>query len=196
MSCLYVVRCNFSDPAASAGWQRWYSGEKQDWLLSRPGFLAGQRFSALRCTDGVEFVALYALDSPAALETPEYRSGWGWGRWRPYIADWSRNFFEGIDPGVFLTADAEFLRAGFVGPAGDADAAAAAYPELNWVRAQPGLDASLSALGLARTANDVARGPAPGPGIAQGLFRPVSPARYSTVGVQDRRSGRVRGEPR
>jgi len=178
MSCLYVVRCNFSKPEASAAWQHWYSGEKQDWLLSRPGFLAGQRFAAQRCTDGVEFAALYALETPAALETPEYRSGWGWGPWRPYIADWSRNLFEGIDPAAFLTAEAGYLHAVFVDPSGDADAAASAYPGLTWARARGGLDGSLSALGLARVARQPSHGPAPGPGIAAGLFRPASPPRY------------------
>ncbi|CAI7978340.1 conserved hypothetical protein [Frankia sp. Hr75.2] len=172
MSCLYVVRCNFSDPAQCDAWQRWYSGEKQDWLLSRPGFLAGQRFAAVRSTDGVEFLALYALESPDALKTPEYNSGWGWGAWRPYIIDWSRNLFDGVEPETFLTKEDELLRAVFVTSSEAVDT----NPDLQWTRVQPGLDGSLVALGLGRTTGE----PTATEGTEEGLFRPASRARYSS----------------
>ncbi|WP_067670903.1 hypothetical protein [Nocardia miyunensis] len=179
MTCLYTVRCNFSNPAVLADWEHWYSGEKQDWLLSRPGFIAGQRFSAVSATDGVTYLALYALDSPEALTTPEYLSGWGWAGYRPYIVDWSRNFFEGVDPEVFLTVDDELLRVVFVERSGHADAAAETSPGLTWVGALPGLDGSLDALGLAAVAEAASIDGERPKGIEQGVFRPASPARYA-----------------
>lgn len=182
MGCLYVVRCNFSDPDALAGWEHWYSGEKQDWLLSRPGFIAGQRFSAVSAGDGVDYLALYALESPAALETPEYRSGWGWGEWRPYIVDWSRNFFDGVDPEDFLTEETERLQALFVDPSADAGATSAAHPDLTWAQALPGLDGTLAALGLARRPATGATVSTVGPGVTASVFRAASPARHADSG--------------
>ncbi|MCL3819382.1 hypothetical protein [Aeromicrobium wangtongii] len=183
MTFLYVVRCNFSDDASRAEWEEWYSTEKQDWLLSRPGFLAGQRFAAVDSTDGIGYLALYALDSPAALTTPEYSSGWGWGDYRPFIVDWTRNLYEGIGPETFLTGDDELLEVVVLGIDADTDAAVAARSDLAWSLSDGALDGSASALGVAkRSATAHATEPVlVAAGWAAGLFRPVSPARYSDL---------------
>lgn len=179
MSCLYVVRCDFSDAESLAAWQEWYSGEKQDWLLSRPGFLAGQRFEAIRVTDGIRFLAAYALRSADALRTPEYTSGWGWGDWRPFIANWSRDVLSGIAAPDFLTPDDELLHAVFAGPHADRSAARAARPGLSWASAT-GLDGSVCAIGLGRrAAAGDGSGAALPEGVHEGIFRPASPARFS-----------------
>lgn len=180
MSTLYMVRCNFDDPEKTAAWEEWYSGEKQDWLLSRPLFRAGQRFGAASSSDGVTFTALYTIDSPDALQTPEYQSGWGWLGWKPNIVDWTRNFFEGVDPETYLTAPGERLMLVFVDRGVDPAAAQEKFSELTWTQAIPGLDRALSAVGIGKSKRDQQVSVSTDlDGVNVGIFDPASPARYA-----------------
>jgi hypothetical protein len=180
MTILYLVRCNYADPESEAAWNAWYSGDKQDWLLSRPGFLAGQRFEAVRASDGVRYAALYTIESAGALQTPEYQSGWGWGDWRPNIIDWSRGFFDGVRPADYLTTlRDQRLRMVFVARTADETLARAAFPAATWLSADGGLDEALRAVGLERVDGDAGAMAPIADGIEMGIFAPASPPRTS-----------------
>jgi len=95
MAVAYVVRCNFSRPDLETYWNEWYSGPKLRQMLAKPMFLTGQRF-AREAGDGRIYLAFWTLESPAAFETHEYKSDWGFFEWKPYITDWSRDLFSPI----------------------------------------------------------------------------------------------------
>jgi hypothetical protein len=96
MVFVYIVRCNFTEPAREQAWNDWYSGPKIAQMLAKPHFRTCQRF---RRTSGRgrNYLALWTLQSPDAFNTAEYRSDWGFFDWSPYIADWSRDLFDGGD---------------------------------------------------------------------------------------------------
>jgi hypothetical protein len=90
----YIVRCNFTDPAREQAWNDWYSGPKIAQMLAKPHFRSCQRFR-LASGHGRNYLALWTLQSPEAFNTAEYRSDWGFFDWERYIADWSRDLFDG-----------------------------------------------------------------------------------------------------
>jgi hypothetical protein len=51
------------------------------------GILAAARY---RNAESLEYMALYDLIGPEALETPGYAAASGWGGWASYIQNWSR----------------------------------------------------------------------------------------------------------
>lgn len=59
-------------PEDEAEFTRWYDREHIPELLALPGFLSARRFEAVG--DGIRFLAIYELESAAALETKEYRA--------------------------------------------------------------------------------------------------------------------------
>jgi hypothetical protein len=65
-------------------------------MLSQPHFLTCQRFRRSEGT-GRDYLALWTLQSPEALKTPQYTAQWGFADWAPYITDWSRDLFDGGD---------------------------------------------------------------------------------------------------
>jgi hypothetical protein len=91
---VYIVRCNFTDPAKEQAWNAWYSGPKIEQMLAKPHFRTCQRFRLASGT-GRNYLALWTLQSPEAFETAGYRSQWGFSEWTPYITDWSRDLFDG-----------------------------------------------------------------------------------------------------
>jgi hypothetical protein len=94
MVCLYVVRCNFTEPTREPAWNAWYSGPKIEQMLGQPHFLTCQRFR-LAAGRGRDYLALWTVESPQALATPQYTAQWGFADWAPYITDWSRDLFDG-----------------------------------------------------------------------------------------------------
>jgi hypothetical protein len=93
MTFVYIVRCNFTAPDQEAAWNAWYSGPKIAQMLANPGFLSCQRFHRTSGT-GRDYLALWTLQTPEALTTPEYKAQWGFSEWTPLIADWSRDLFD------------------------------------------------------------------------------------------------------
>lgn len=176
MTLLYAVRCNFGDEARRAAWETWYSGPKQDWMLGAPGIVAGQRFEADAVTDAARYLALYAVESPAAFDTDYYRAGWGWAEWQPSITDWSRNLFDGVGD-AFLTGTGQRLHVVFVASATDLGKVAGRHPDLRWAPAV-GLDRTYSGFGVGFV--DPGAGLVGAvPGTVEGIFRPISPPRRS-----------------
>jgi hypothetical protein len=94
MVFVYIVRCNFTEPAKEQAWNDWYSGPKIALMLRKPHFRTCQRFRRVS-GQGRDYLALWTLRSPDAFNTAEYRSDWGFFEWQPYIADWSRDLFDG-----------------------------------------------------------------------------------------------------
>ena len=94
MVFVYMVRCNFADPAKEQAWNDWYGGPKIGQMLSLPYFRTCQRF---RRADGVgrDYLALWTVLKPEAMTTAEYRGQWGFSEWEPYITHWSRDLFDG-----------------------------------------------------------------------------------------------------
>ena len=96
MAFVYIVRCNFTEPAREQAWNDWYSGPKIAQMLAKPHFRTCQRFCRISGR-GRNYLALWTLRSPEAFNTTEYRTDWGFFDWSPYISDWSRDLFDGGD---------------------------------------------------------------------------------------------------
>jgi hypothetical protein len=100
MTFVYIVRCNFNEPAKEQAWNDWYSGPKIAQMLAKPHFRTCQRFHLASGT-GRNYLALWTLRSPDAFESKEYTTDWGFFDWSPYIVDWSRDLFDGGDTPEF-----------------------------------------------------------------------------------------------
>ena len=96
MAFVYIVRCNFTEPAKEQAWNAWYSGPKIAQMLAKPHFRSCQRFKRASGA-GRNYLALWTLQSPEAFKTEQYTADWGFFEWAPYITDWSRDLFDGGD---------------------------------------------------------------------------------------------------
>ena len=86
---LFVVTIEI-DPVHENEFNRWYDEEHFPERVGCPGFLTARRF---RSADGApKFLALYDLESPAALETPEYRALSEPSEWTRRIRTFYRSF--------------------------------------------------------------------------------------------------------
>lgn len=94
---LYLVECDFTDPALEADWNAFYSVEKLRALLSVNGFLTSQRFRCIH-GDGPKYLAVHSIAHGHVLDTEEYRhkGGGNFGAWQPYIENWKRGVFSGM----------------------------------------------------------------------------------------------------
>lgn len=129
---LYMVECDFGDPAQEDAWNDWYSGEKLDELLANPGFTATQRFRALTPRPAA-YLAVHSIASVAVFTDPAYTSGGGgrFGDWDPALmTNWSRRLFDGLAQSPPVGPDACLLLM-------DGDGDAPPSVDLTWLR---GLD--------------------------------------------------------
>jgi hypothetical protein len=194
MSYVYAVRCNFVRADLEARWHAWYSGAKLSEMVTHPLFLSGQRYRAVGLDTEIRYLALWVVESPAAFETPEYRASWGFAEWRPHIADWSRNLFEGPPEDVSGWLDvpppgALYLAALDGVPDAEAPTRLAALgserPDVLWMRVT-GLDRSCAAIGLARLAHPDALPPRVprhlAGGIRETVYRPITERRRAKPG--------------
>jgi hypothetical protein len=181
MVFVYIVRCNFTDHAKESAWNTWYSGPKIAQMLTKPHFRSGQRFKRASGT-GRDYLALWTVQSPDALTTPEYKADWGFSEWEPYIANWSRDLFDARpspEDAFAVKADGALQVVSFDGMSVD-DALAARTmmtppPETLWLSAV-GLDRHTPLIGLAPVsdaATGVAPENAPAPNVQQAIYRPI-----------------------
>jgi hypothetical protein len=182
MASVYVVRCNFNEPAKEQAWNAWYSGPKIAQMLRKPHFRTCQRFTKIS-GDGRNYVALWTLRSAEAFKTEQYTTDWGFFEWAPHIIDWSRDLFDRGD-----TPEAAFAvpRHGalqvvsFDGADPDqADKSRGAfaqfYPDMMWLPIA-GLDRHTPIMGL-RVLSDPSpaqRGPDRPAGVQEAVYRPIS----------------------
>jgi hypothetical protein len=182
MAFVYAVRCNFAKPEAEAAWNAWYNGPKLASLLSKPRFLAGQRFQASALDQRRKYLALWYVESPDAFSTAEYKADWGFGEWAPFITDWSRDLYRAPDGDVgdmFAVGGGQALHLISFEGLSEADAAAEAdgirplRPKMQWLEAV-GLDRCSPLLALACIGRGASPTPLPRDGRArETVFEPL-----------------------
>ena len=154
MVVAYIVRCNFTEPAQEAAWNAWYSGPKIAQMLAKPYFRSCQRFRRAAGI-GRDYLALWTLTSAEGMATPQYTAQWGFHEWEEYVADWSRDLFDGgaAPETTFAVPRAGALHAMSFDGAGvdEANAAraalAATLPDMMWLPII-GLDRHTPLIGL------------------------------------------------
>jgi hypothetical protein len=176
MTSVYIVRCRFTEPAKEQAWNDWYSGPKIVQMLSQPYFLTCQRFRRSAGT-GRDYIALWTLQSPEALKTPQYTSQWGFAEWAPYITDWSRDLFDGGDtPETAFAVPAHgALQVVSFDDMSDADArrSSARSRAMMWLPVV-GLDRHTPMIGLAMLRDHAGATPPPGAaGVQAAVYRPI-----------------------
>jgi hypothetical protein len=181
MAFVYIVRCNFSDPAKEQAWNNWYGGPKIVQMLALPYFLSCQRFRRIDGT-GRDYLALWTMLKAEAMTTPEYRGQWGFSEWTAYITDWSRDLFDGGRHGenAFAVKPSGVLQVvSFEGMDADKanasrEAIAPSRPGMMWLPVV-GLDRHTSQIGL-KVLSDASQHAhhAPGEGVREALYRPLS----------------------
>jgi hypothetical protein len=97
---IYMVACRFTgtdEIDKEAQWNAYYDGPKLDALLSLDGFTSSQRFKCVHASPA-PYVALHTIRDLAVMDD-RYRSvgGGGFGGWEPWIDNWSRNLFDGLE---------------------------------------------------------------------------------------------------
>lgn len=183
MVYVYIVRCNFTEPAKEEAWNAWYSGPKIAQMLAKPYFRTCQRFR-LASGQGRRYLTLWTLQSPDAFTTAEYTSDWGFFEWAPFIADWSRDLFDGGDvpeAAFAVTPNGSLQAVSFDGMTlenanGARTVAARSMPDLMWLPVA-GLDRHTPLIGLKpRSDRALSAGPQDDrtAGIQQAIYQPIS----------------------
>jgi hypothetical protein len=175
MCVVYVVRCNFNEPAKEAAWNAWYSGPKIVQMLAKPHFRTCQRFRRA-AGSGRDYLALWTLQSPDAFQTKEYTTDWGFFEWQPHITDWSRDLFDaGATPeaAFAVPTDGALQAVSFDGMSADDARAAVSQvpPEVMWLPVI-GLDRHTPMIGLRPVSGAAPAIEAKGGQAA--LYRPIS----------------------
>ena len=99
-NCLLIVTAEV-DASVEADWNRWYDDVHLPDALACPGVRAGRRYVSSgdisesdrgqgKCTQTRLYTTVYELDSPAAVETKEFKAMRGWGRFSPQIRSQTR----------------------------------------------------------------------------------------------------------
>jgi len=178
MSCLYIVRCDFTHNDLEGSWNDWYNGPKVQQLLGKPMFRAVQRFQ-LHAGSGRKYIALWQVASADAFKTPQYASDWGFFEWERHVTNWSRDLFDAGDtPEAALAVPMHgFLQVlAFDGlDAGEAEAgrtALAQVSELMWFKSA-GLDRHTPIIGLRRMRDAIDNTIALPAGVQAGIYRPI-----------------------
>lgn len=84
------------DPEVEADWNRWYDEVHLPDALKCPGVKRGQRYVSVgemsESTAGKRekitkriYTTIYEIDSPAAVETPEFQAMRGWYQFSPHV---------------------------------------------------------------------------------------------------------------
>ncbi|TRX72831.1 DUF4286 family protein [Pseudomonas mangiferae] len=84
---LHLVRVDI-DPAHEAAFNRWYQEEHFPDLAACPGWTPLQRFVCLG--EGPRYAALYKVEGPWAFETPQFLKVKGFGRFEPFVKNFTR----------------------------------------------------------------------------------------------------------
>jgi hypothetical protein len=99
-TCLLIVTAEV-DASVEADWNRWYDDVHLPDALACPGVRAGRRYVSSgeisesdhgqsKRTRTRLYTTVYELDSPAAVETAEFKAMRGWGRFSPHIRSQTR----------------------------------------------------------------------------------------------------------
>jgi hypothetical protein len=99
-NCLLIVTAEV-DAEVEAEWSRWYDEVHLPDALACPGVLSGRRYRSVgevsesdrgqgRRTRTTLWTTVYELESPAAVETREFTTMRGWGRFAPRVRSQTR----------------------------------------------------------------------------------------------------------
>jgi hypothetical protein len=99
-NCLLIVTAEV-DAEVEAEWSRWYDEVHLPDALACPGVLAGRRYCSVgeisesdrgqgRRTHVKLWTTIYELDSPAAVQTPEFNAMRGWDRFARHVRSQTR----------------------------------------------------------------------------------------------------------
>ncbi len=99
-NCLLIVTAEV-DAEVEADWSRWYDDVHLPDALACPGVLSGRRYVSTgeiaesergesRRRRAMLYTTVYELDSPAAVETKEFTTMRGWGRFAPHVRSQTR----------------------------------------------------------------------------------------------------------
>jgi len=99
-NCLLIVTAEV-DASVEADWNLWYDDVHLPDALACPGVRAGRRYVSsgeisesdrgqAKRTRTRLYTTVYELDSPAAVETREFKAMRGWGRFSPHIRSQTR----------------------------------------------------------------------------------------------------------
>jgi hypothetical protein len=182
MTFVYIVRCRFTEPSREQAWNAWYSGPKIEQMLAQPHFRSCQRFRRAAGT-GRDYLTVWTVESPRALDSPRYKAQWGFAEWTPHITDWSRDLFDGgaSETSLAVAPDGALAVVAF-DRMSDADAAAAraevarADPAMMWLPAV-GLDRHTPMIGLRPLADGASAGATQEHGdrrVQQAVYRPLT----------------------
>lgn len=94
-NCLLVVTVEV-DTEVEADWNRWYNDVHLPAALACPGVLRGRRYCSTGPTSESDrgartqharrvYTTVYELDSPQAVETPEFQAMRGWYEFAPGV---------------------------------------------------------------------------------------------------------------
>ena len=90
------------DPAHEEDFNRWYTEEHLPERTSCPGFLTGRRFVSVDGTP--KYLALYELDDPDVLDSPEYKAMQPPTEWQarlwPHVSSFVRTVYRDITTDV------------------------------------------------------------------------------------------------
>ncbi|ORA39235.1 DUF4286 family protein [Mycobacterium aquaticum] len=70
-------------PGREAEFNEWYDNVHLPEILGCPGWLSAVRYESI--AGQPKYLAIYQLDRPDALETPQVRRVYGWGPMTPYL---------------------------------------------------------------------------------------------------------------
>ncbi len=98
--CLLIVTAEV-DAEVEADWSRWYDEVHLPDALACPGVLAGRRYCSAAAVSESErgkgrqvkvklWTTVYELESPRAVETPEFAAMRGWDRFAPHVRSQTR----------------------------------------------------------------------------------------------------------
>ncbi|HEY6984038.1 hypothetical protein [Reyranella sp.] len=98
--CFLIVTAEV-DAEVEAEWNRWYDEVHLPDALACPGVLTGRRYVSAGDLAESErgqsrrvrrnlYTTVYELESPRAVETPEFAAMRGWGRFAPHVRSQTR----------------------------------------------------------------------------------------------------------
>lgn len=167
MLTLYMVEMDMPYPGRLPHWHAWYEEHVERLLTTMPGFLRAQRFRSI-APHPAPYLAIYELADETALTSPAYVGPKAAAAWAPFMNNWRRNLFCGIEPLNAVPSD---------GWLAVWDRVSKDAPPLgaNYARLQPkGLDRTVLERGLLAGAGSQQPTPRQEAGWSLRVFSPIS----------------------
>jgi hypothetical protein len=92
--CIFVVAAEI-DPAVENAWNEWYNKVHLPEITACPGFRRSARYVS-ELGGGRHYVAIYELDGPEALDSPEFNQRRGWREFAGRVK-WTSRLYHRIE---------------------------------------------------------------------------------------------------